>query len=332
MAKDRGVDDQMDSDEELLNFELDDLSLSEDSDDDLDTDEDIIELVDLVERGSAEDITRGFKAGDRAGGPTKEIGIVRLEADRAQEDDEAVEPELDLSDLSFEPDMETGGEKEGGPGPDAEITDADLKGLLQDDDGITLDFSEEDDLEQSEIFSGEISDADLQALLSEKGEEDIEEEEEEFQPLELSAEQEQEMQLEYSDETQTLHLKSALEEKILEAEPADLLGQEVEKLGAETELEEEEGALPEEELLEPGDTAESEVLSIFDEQSGEEETEDFKEESLAGLTEERMEEIITNVVREVVERVARETMAEVAERMIGEAIETLKQSLEVSER
>jgi hypothetical protein len=52
MAKDRGVDDQMDSDEELLNFELDDLSLSEDSDDDLDTDEDIIELVDLVERGS----------------------------------------------------------------------------------------------------------------------------------------------------------------------------------------------------------------------------------------------------------------------------------------
>jgi hypothetical protein len=60
MAKDRGLDDQIENDEELLNFELDDLSFSDESIDDPDMDEEIIELVDLVERGALQRISRGM--------------------------------------------------------------------------------------------------------------------------------------------------------------------------------------------------------------------------------------------------------------------------------
>lgn len=49
------------------------------------------------------------------------------------------------------------------------------------------------------------------------------------------------------------------------------------------------------------------------------------------LSEEKIEAIITTVVEGVVERVARETMAAVAEKVIREAIEELKQSMELSQ-
>jgi hypothetical protein len=301
MARDRGLDNQIDNDEELLNFELDDLSLSDDSIDDPDMDEEIIELVDLVERGSSEDITRDLKAGEWAGAAQRESKEARQAADGMQEADD-----LDLSDFSFDSDMET---EEGGAVLEEGIIDVDLKSLLDDDD-ITLDFAEEDDLEPSGISNDEISDADLQALLSEADEEELD--------------------LESSQATEFLHLKSALEEKIVE-EPAVLLDQEVEELGAEAKLAGEEEGASEEDHPESEDTAESEFLPAMDEESTREEGEAFKEEGLPGLSEERLEEMIAGVVREVVERVARETMAEVAERMIGEAIETLKKSLEASE-
>ncbi len=48
-----------------------------------------------------------------------------------------------------------------------------------------------------------------------------------------------------------------------------------------------------------------------------------------GISEEKIEAIITKVVGEVVERVARETMTKVAEKVINEAIEDLKQNLEL---
>jgi hypothetical protein len=49
------------------------------------------------------------------------------------------------------------------------------------------------------------------------------------------------------------------------------------------------------------------------------------------LSEEKIEAMITTVVEGVVERVARETMAAVAEKVIREAIEALKQSMELSQ-
>ena len=48
-----------------------------------------------------------------------------------------------------------------------------------------------------------------------------------------------------------------------------------------------------------------------------------------GISEERIEAIITRVVEDVVERVTRETMTRVAERLLKEAIDGLRQSLEL---
>ncbi len=48
-----------------------------------------------------------------------------------------------------------------------------------------------------------------------------------------------------------------------------------------------------------------------------------------GISEERIEAIITRVVGDVVERVSRETMARVADKVIKEAIDELRQSLEL---
>jgi hypothetical protein len=48
-----------------------------------------------------------------------------------------------------------------------------------------------------------------------------------------------------------------------------------------------------------------------------------------GISQERIEAIITRVVEDVVERVARETMARVADKVIKEAIEELRESLEL---
>ena len=63
-----------------------------------------------------------------------------------------------------------------------------------------------------------------------------------------------------------------------------------------------------------------------------EETVETLERESIGLSEERIEAIITRTVHDVVERVARETMTEVAERLITEAIDTLKESLESSDK
>ncbi|MBN2033008.1 MAG: hypothetical protein JW836_07005 [Deltaproteobacteria bacterium] len=333
MAEERDLDDQIDSDEELLNFELGDSSLSRDAGDEPDMDEEIIELVDLVERGSSEDITRELKAKEWAVPDTRRTGISRRKEDAAQKPDEIVEPELDFSDISLEPEMETSEDQEVGALSEDELTNMELKNLLKNDDGTSLDFTEEEDeLEQSQIFGDEITDADLQALLSEAEEEDIEEDAADVERLKIVGEEEQDLELELFDETQLLNLGSALEEKIVEKEPTATVDREMEASRAGAKFEKE-GALPSD--VHPGGEkrVESEIPPVGSyEESGREETELLKEQVSAGLTEEKLEAIITGVVREVVEKVTRETMAEVAERMIGEAIETLKKSLEASEQ
>jgi hypothetical protein len=333
MARDRDLDDQIESDEELLNFDLDDLSLSEDSGEDLDGDEEIIELVDLVERGSSEDITRDLKVREwAAGGQQKErpkAGDVAQKDASGEGDDEG--PDLDISDLSIELEIGTDGDIAAGAAAGDEITEADVDGLLEEDDSLTLDFSRDEDLESKAKPEDEITDADLQALLSETGEQDIEAEVSEPQPLDISDEEDEELELEPADETQALYFKAAEAEGFIAEEPTVILEREAEELGAAAERAEIEAALPSEDFPESEEPAESEGLPGLEEEAALGETEIFQTQTLAGISEERLEEIITNVVRDVVERVARETMAEVAERMISEAIETLKQSLEASE-
>lgn len=338
MARDQGLDDQIDSDEELLNFDLDDLSLLEDSGEDTGTEEEMIELVDLVERGPSEDITRDLKIREWSASEGKKRGQKQAEGPLEEAEDMTTEEEadLDLSDISLEIDAQGDGDKVERIFSGDEITEEDLEGLLQEEEGITLDLREEG-VELQEKPGDEISEADLQSLLSETGEQGLEEEGGEEEALEIMVDEEvQEMDMERLEETQVLDLKRPVEETLLAEEPADILAKEVEELGAAAALEEEETAPVETEVVErerAEEQAEAEaVLGLAQEQVQEgEEEETFEEEALTGLSEERIEEIIRDVVGEVVERVARETMTEVAERMIGEAIEALKQNLESSE-
>jgi hypothetical protein len=338
MAKDQGFDDQMDSDEELLDFDLDDLSLSEDSEGGSETEEEIIELVELVERSPSEDVTRDLKLSEWSAGEGKKLeqkaeGLSEeLKVTSAAEE----EPELDLSDISLEMDAEPSGDKAAAIFSGDEITEADLEGLLQEEEGITLDLTEEGLEIEDEKAGDEISEADLQALLAVSGEQSVDEKEEEEDLLEILEDEEgEEIDEGPLEETQVLDLKSPTEESIVMEEPADILAKEIEELGAAAALEEEEGGpveivMPEEEEEE----AERATVSGVAEERVEEEAveeEPYAEEALAGISEEKMEGIIRKVVGEVVERVARETMTEVAERMIGEAIDALRRDLEASD-
>lgn len=334
MATDRGQNDQIDSDEELLNFDLDDLPLLEDSGEDTGTEEEILELVDLVERGPSEEITRDLKLREWSAAGGKKQGSKKAEA---RPDNEAMkaaeeEQELDLSDISLEIDAEADAGKDDRAFSGDEITEDDLEGLLQEEEGITLDLKEEG-LDIQEKPEDEITEADLQALLSETGEQELSGEEKKEAPLEIMSDEEAE-DMERLEETQVLDFKPAVEETLVVEEPADILAKEVEELGAAAALGEEEAPVEPEVSAQEEEAEMEAVLGLAEEEAPEREEEQEivpAEQALAGIDEERLEEIIRKVVGEVVERVARETMTEVAERMIGEAIDALKQNLESSE-
>jgi Glu-tRNA(Gln) amidotransferase subunit E-like FAD-binding protein len=71
------------------------------------------------------------------------------------------------------------------------------------------------------------------------------------------------------------------------------------------------------------------ILEDFEKMLEEEPAEQKEPEEPLGISEEKIEAIITKVVGDVVERVTRETMTKVAEKVINEAIEDLKQNLEL---
>jgi len=322
MARDRSLDDQAERDEELLDFDLDDLSFSEGSDEDMETEEEIIELSDLIERGSSEDITRDLKA--------PEWSSQDLKNEQARQGNAPVEEAgLDFSDISLEMDTGPLGEKTEDTFLAEEITEDDLEGLLQEEEDLTLDLTEEDESGIEDKLRDEITEADLQALLSESAEQDFEGEEQESSLDMVGDEKTADMDTEPLDETQLLNLNAAGEESFVEEDPASILAREIEELGV-AELAAEGGAPDEAET--PEDMEESASLpAVAADRVRAEEDEPSAEEPPAGISEARVEEIIREVVGEVVERVARETMTDVAERMIGEAIESLKRQLESSD-
>ena len=85
-------------------------------------------------------------------------------------------------------------------------------------------------------------------------------------------------------------------------------------------------------IVEEGDEAGSVEDSAFDDIErilDEAPTEKKAVKESIGISEERIEAIISKVVGDVVERVARETMTRVAEKVIREAIDDLRQSLDL---
>jgi len=283
---------QPDSEDELLNFDLEELSDSEAA-----AEDEVIELVELIETAQDDDRTKELPRKNRI----REKPVVKP-AKGLLDDEEEIE--LDLSDLTL--DMEVEETRPVQRAGEDDITESDLENLLQEtsDEEISYDLSSDEESAQAEKDE-EVTDADLEALLQEATVESVDETEGEKALLEAAsrAEAAEEIQLEEERPsfTEIEAAADSFDETQLVVEP---LVEEESPAGARPEL----GRLVPEEPV-------REELSV---------------EALTGMSEERLEEIITRVVEEVVERVARQTMASVAERVIGEAIEALKVSLENS--
>jgi hypothetical protein len=301
----------LDTEDELLNFDLEELS-----GEDASAEDEVIELLELVEADKDDERTKELTLKNRI----KEKPAVKPKAvpvektpppspEKGLTDDDG-ETELDLSDLTLDMDVETTRPAQT-VGAD-EITEADLENLLQEtsDEEIAFDLSSDEAGDQAGKEE-EVTDADLEALLHEATAEGAEEAKEEGEVLEIVSETE------------------ALEEVQLEEEKPSLAD-----IEAAADSFEETQAVTEpliEKEAPPAARLGLEKRMVTEEPVREEiAAEEPSVEKLTGISEERLEEIITKVVQDVVERVARETMASVAERVIGQAIEALRASLENS--
>lgn len=307
---------QLDTEDELLNFDLEELS-----GEDASAEDEVIELLELVEGDKDDDRTKELPLKNRikekpAVKPAKAVKpkAVPVEEtppplpEKGLTDDEG-ETELDLSDLTLDMDVDT--TRPAQTVGEDEITEADLENLLQEtsDEEISFDLSSEEGGQEGK--DEEVTDADLEALLQEATAEGAEEAKEEGEVLEIVSETEPVEEVQLEEEKPSLmdieSVADSFEETQAVTEP--LVEEEMRPV-AQAALEK--PFLPEEPVREEITVEEPSV------------------EALAGISEERLEEIITKVVQEVVERVARETMASVAERVIGQAIEALRASLENS--
>ena len=306
---------QFDTEDELLNFDLEELS-----GDKAQAEDEVIELVELIEADKDEERTRELPVKSRvkekpAAKTAKAAKAAPVDEARASvsgkalpEDEE--ETELDLSDLTLDMEVETTRPVQSVG--DDQITEADLEHLLQEtsDEEISFDLSSGEEGDQGGKDE-EVTDADLEALLQEATVEEIEEAEEEGEPLEVVTETE-----------------AAEEVQLEEEEPSltdiEFAGESFEETQDVTEPVTEEEAPP------PARAGAEEPIVLDEPVREDVASGEPSVEKLTGISEERLEEIITKVVQDVVERVAREIMANVAERVIGQAIEALKMSLESS--
>jgi hypothetical protein len=331
---------QTESEEDLLDFDLDDLT-SEDLVGGGDEGEaEIIELIDLVEKGDASP-----KESVETSAESAELDDLDAFAQdvKAEEAKPAPEVDLDVSDITLEADAADQEEPDTDEGPVGEMSADDaLEGLAVEGVDDIESVSAEEPLEEKGSGTMEfVADSDLEKLF------------------------EEELRAESADETESVETKEAGPEAAAQAIGGDDLAAmmdekppEVEELPPEDAVKAEEsfqeiveevelGEQPEEVAPEPPPVMPEEPAAEEDPLTMEEAPAVVEEipsepapEVLTGLTEEKVEEILTRVVGDVVERVTRETVASVAERVtretvttvaervIGEAIEALKKSME----
>ena len=319
------------TEEDLLDFDLDDLT-SEDLDE---GETDIIELVDLVEKG-------GESPKEDVSAAAESLEIDDLDAfvqeAKTEETELVSEVDLDMSGITTDADatkQEDG--RDAGPADDAldEIT-------LEEPGDIEAVSVEEPPEEEGSGTMEFVADSDLEKL--------FEEELRAEKPVEPKTVDVEEPELETTAEAiEGDEPAGEVEESapdIEELPPDDAVEMEgsfqeiVEELDLSEQAEEAAAEAPPDTPEEPA-PVEAEPLVM-------EETPPVVEEiptkptpaELTGLTEEKVEEILARVVGDVVERVTRETVADVAERVtretvtmvavrvIGEAIEALKKSME----
>lgn len=296
------ISDKEITEEDLLDFELEDLSpeeLAADSGSGR-SEEDILELVDLVEEGKRDELKDSF-GGEIAElmkeeeelqpeglePPPPQVADAQEGLD-AEESLGELEAELDLSDLSLtdlaeeagvEPEEEIEGEERGGVGIGEKMAEQPTAAMEMD---FSLEEEVEPDVAEEEIG---IPESELEKMLvAEPSEEPI-------------------LDLESPIEVSEPAVDSPKEVEFIEPAPEE--GEEIFLEGmAEAPSVEPEPTRPETASIEPVG------------------------EAPIGISEEKIEAIVTRVVEDVVERVARETMANVAEKVIREAIDALRESLE----
>ena len=289
------ISDKEITEEDLLDFELDDLSpeeLGEDSGSG-ESDDDILELVDLVEEGKRDKLKDSFegeiadlmKEEEDVTAPTAKISDLEEILDEGERPEEA-ETELDLSDISL---TDLAAEAEAQPGEtlgEEEIAEAPVEEGMGElpTAAIEMDFNLEEEVPEEKAEEEHITETELEKMLeTEPAEEPI------------------------------LDLESPIEAEAPAPEAELELPQEEVSEAAEAQPE------PPEPIAAPIETADEGVVGI-------------SEEKLEAIVTKVVEDVVERVAREtmgsVAERVARETMGSVAERVITEAIDALKESLE----
>jgi hypothetical protein len=306
----RNPGDQVENEEDLLNFDLDELSTQDLDQMSFNSDDEIIELTELVEKGPGDEETRAMDGSWRKGSPSSEIepdiDFSTNEIAKAMDgtpDESSSEDEIDLSELSLELGLKDKGE--GKPevepkGYEGEITADELDSILEER-SLKRGIEMAEEPQQEAEPEGDISSADLEGLLDESSQEEV--------VVDLGEEPEAEEQ-EMSVEEQRAavdFLESAREDNAAVAlEPEE-----------EPESEREIQAYIDMENVAPPSEAEPDD-TVFQPTSPES----------VGISEEKIEAAITRAVEDVAERVIRETVAEVTERVLNEVIDALKKSLE----
>jgi hypothetical protein len=306
----RNPGDQVENEEELLNFDLDELSTQDLDQMSFNSDDEIIELTELVEKGPGDEETRAMDGSWRKGSPSSEIepdiDFSTNEIAKAMDgtpDESSSEDEIDLSELSLELGLKDKGE--GKPevepkGYEGEITADELDSILEER-SLKRGIEMAEEPQQEAEPEGDISSADLEGLLDESSQEEV--------VVDLGEEPEAEEQ-EMSVEEQRAavdFLESAREDNAAVA------------------LEPEEEPEPERETQ-----AYIDMENLTPPSEGEPDDTAFQPTSpeSVGISEEKIEAAITRAVEDVAERVIRETVAEVTERVLNEVIDALKKSLE----
>jgi hypothetical protein len=292
-----------DGEEDLFDLSLDDLepedTIVESHVDE--ADEEIIELIDLVEKGDID-------LGEEGEGPSELLATIQ-EIEEDTGDDLKVDETLDLLNIPLDQDLELyqiDGLKEEDKGIDAfEITDSDL-------------FTEHEP--EQPAGTTEAADALFDDIADESALKEL-----------------------IADETETsksgTEIEGFMDAGVGELESVSLVHEEDKTIKDYEEATEAPapvmGLNPEETeqpaaLTLPEETVEERPAVQQDSAPVKEEPQPVPphEAIVTGLSEEKIEAIIRKAVEDVVERVARETMTSVAEKMIGDAIETLKKSIE----
>lgn len=316
MAKDDELlEEKIDDEIDLLNFDLDDLE-EEDSAQDIteptalaeDSGDEIIDLLDIVDKGDVSaqpddtDISQLLDSDD-LGGKSEDTAVqeptqVTDAAPQLKESQEPTEVDIDISDLELESDLtaddvsaaieETG---------EIDVSESDLKEMLEEEPDQAVEDDLAGTLESEETFDDLMKDADLEESFAVEG---------------------PEIKVEIGEEEIT---ESDLE-KLLEDQPDEGLEVEIEPPSAPIEappkvVEEPtvkmEAEPPEEEVAEPADIE-------LEMEKPKKAPKAVPAEKIAPISEERIEAAVVDAVQNTVERVAGETIASVVERVAGETV------------